>query len=55
MLLPRVGVMDWKEVQTKLAWGTLMLFGAGIGLGSVLLKLHVADWMADRARENAAS
>ncbi len=47
MLLPRVGVMDWKEVQTKLAWGTLMLFGAGIGLGSVLLKLHVADWMAN--------
>src|SRR5262249_34566735 len=34
MLLPKVGVMTWKEAQPKIGWGTLMLFGVGISLGS---------------------
>ena len=46
MLLPNIGIMTWKEAQAKIAWGTLILFGVGISLGSVLLSTKAAAWMA---------
>lgn len=46
MLLPGIGIMTWKEAQEKIAWGTLVLFGVGISLGSVLLSTKAAAWMA---------
>jgi len=46
MLLPKVGVMTWNEAQPKIGWGTLMLFGVGISLGSALLSTKAAAWMA---------
>jgi len=46
MLLPKVGVMSWNEAQPKIGWGTLMLFGVGISLGSALLSTKAAAWMA---------
>jgi len=47
MLLPRIGIMNWKEAQERIAWGTLILFGVGISLGSVLLSQKVAAWLAN--------
>jgi solute carrier family 13 (sodium-dependent dicarboxylate transporter), member 2/3/5 len=46
MLLPVVGVMSWKEAQSKIPWGTLMLFGVGISLGTALLSTNAATWLA---------
>ncbi len=46
MLLPGVGVMSWKEAQPKVPWGTLVLFGVGISLGSALLSTKAAAWIA---------
>lgn len=46
MLLPGVGVMTWKEAQARIPWGTLVLFGVGISLGSVLLSTKAAPWLA---------
>ena len=46
MLLPQIGVMTWKDAQSKIGWGTLMLFGVGISLGSALLSTKAADWLA---------
>ncbi|MDR0378639.1 MAG: anion permease [Candidatus Accumulibacter sp.] len=46
MLLPRVGVMNWKKAQTLIPWGTLALFGVGISLGSALLSTKAATWLA---------
>jgi anion transporter len=46
MLLPKVGVMSWKEAQPKIGWGTLILFGVGISLGSALLATKAAAWLA---------
>ena len=34
MLLPGIGVMSWKEVEKRVQWGTLLMFGIGISLGS---------------------
>lgn len=46
MLLPGIGIITWKEAQEKIAWGTLILFGVGISLGSALLATKAAAWMA---------
>jgi anion transporter len=46
MLLPGIGIMNWKEAQSRIPWGTLVLFGVGISLGSALLSTKAAAWIA---------
>ncbi|EGO63389.1 DASS family sodium-coupled anion symporter [Acetonema longum] len=46
MFLPRVGVMDWKQASPRINWGTIILFGVGISLGSALLSTKAAPWLA---------
>jgi len=46
MLLPRIGVMTWEEAQARIPWGTLVLFGVGISLGTALLSTQAAPWLA---------
>jgi anion transporter len=47
MLLPRVGVLSWEEAERLVPWGTLLLFGVGVGLGSALVETGAARWVAD--------
>ena len=46
MLVPRLGVMDWKESQRGFPWGTVVLFAVGISVGTALLRTHAAGWLA---------
>ena len=46
MLLPRLGVMNWKESQRGFPWGTVVLFAVGISVGAALLKTNAAAWLA---------
>jgi anion transporter len=45
LLLPRIGVMDWKTLQSRIPWGTLIVFGAGISLGAALLSTQAGQWL----------
>lgn len=47
MFLPGIGIMTWKEAQPKIPWGTIILFGIGISLGTALLQTKGATWLAD--------
>ena len=47
MLLPGIGVMDWKESQNGFPWGTVMLFAVGISVGTALLQTKAAGWLAN--------
>lgn len=47
MLLPRLGVMDWKESQRGFPWGTVVLFAVGISVGTALLRTNAAGWLAN--------
>jgi sodium-dependent dicarboxylate transporter 2/3/5 len=49
MFLPGIGIMTWKEAQPKIPWGTIVLFGIGISLGTALLQTKGAVWLADIA------
>lgn len=47
MLLPGIGVMDWKESQRGFPWGTVVLFAVGISVGTAVLRTNAAAWLAD--------
>lgn len=45
LMLPRVGVMTWKDVQARIPWGTIIVFGVGISLGTALLTTKAGQWL----------
>src|SRR5664279_3644439 len=47
MFLPGFGIMTWKEAQPRIPWGTVVLFGVGISLGTALLQTNAATWLAN--------
>ena len=47
MFMPGIGIMTWKEAQPRIPWGTVILFGIGISLGTALLQTKGAVWLAD--------
>jgi anion transporter len=47
MLLPGIGVMDWKTSQKGFPWGTVLLFAVGISVGTALLQTKAAAWLAN--------
>lgn len=47
LLLPKIGVMTWPQVQKQVPWGTIVVFGVGISLGTALLDTKAAMWLAD--------
>jgi len=49
MFLPGIGIMTWKEAQPRIPWGTVVLFGIGISVGTALLQTKGASWLADMA------
>jgi anion transporter len=46
MFLPKIGVINWKQVQSRIPWGILIQLGVGVGLGTALLKTGAAAWLA---------
>jgi solute carrier family 13 (sodium-dependent dicarboxylate transporter), member 2/3/5 len=39
-------VMTWKQAQAKVPWNILVVYGAGISLGTVLAQSGAASWIA---------
>jgi anion transporter len=47
LFLPGVGIMGWKDVQARIPWGTVIVFGVGISLGTALLDTKAGAWLAE--------
>jgi di/tricarboxylate transporter len=47
MFAPKIGVIDWKQIQARIPWGILIQLGVGVGLGTALLKTGAAAWLAN--------
>jgi sodium-dependent dicarboxylate transporter 2/3/5 len=47
MFVPGIGILTWREAQPRIPWGTIVLFGVGISLGTALLQTKGASWLAD--------
>lgn len=48
LLTPKIGVFEWKKVQTMIPWGTIIVFAVGISLGTILLNTTGAQWLSDK-------
>jgi len=49
MFMPGFGILTWKDAQARIPWGTVILFGVGISLGTALLQTNAATWLANIA------
>ena len=47
MFMPGFGILTWKDAQPRIPWGTIILFGVGISLGTALLQTNAATWLAN--------
>jgi anion transporter len=47
MFMPGFGILTWKDAQSRIPWGTVVLFGVGISLGTALLQTNAATWLAN--------
>ncbi len=47
MFLPGIGIMNWEDCEKRIPWGTLLLFGIGISLGSAILSTKAGGWLAN--------
>lgn len=45
-LAPAFGLISWKELESKIGWGILLLFGGGLCLSSVLAATGTSEWLA---------
>jgi len=41
-----LSALGWREAQARVAWGTIVLLGVAISLGTVLLRSGAAAWLA---------
>jgi di/tricarboxylate transporter len=46
MFSPKIGMISWKQVQSRIPWAILIQLGVGVGLGTALLTTGAADWLA---------
>lgn len=46
LMLPGIGVMSWKQAQSRIPWGTVIVFGVGISLGGAVLATGAGSWLA---------
>jgi sodium-dependent dicarboxylate transporter 2/3/5 len=46
MLMPKIGVISWRQVQSRIPWAILVQLGVGVGLGTALLRTGAAGWLA---------
>lgn len=49
MLSPYIGIGNWKSITANVNGATILLFGAGISLGEIMLKTGAALWLAKTA------
>ncbi|MGI9279751.1 MAG: SLC13 family permease [Endozoicomonas sp.] len=48
LLIPGIGVFDgWKDVEKRLPWGVIVMFGVSISLGQQLVNTGAAAWLAE--------
>ncbi len=45
-LAPALGLISWKELEDRIQWGILLLFGGGLCLSVVLTKTGTTKWLA---------
>ena len=53
-LAPALGLISWKELEDKIQWGILLLFGGGLCLSVILTKTGTTKWLATAILDSIA-
>lgn len=51
MVIPKIGVYEWPDVEEGTNWGTLIVFAVGISMGNLLLEFGGAEWLTSNTLE----
>lgn len=51
LLTPKIGVIAWKDIQSRVPWGTVIVFGVGISLGTAILQTQAGAWLGQQIIE----
>ena len=43
--MPWIGGRTWKDLQSRIPWGTVFVFGVGSSLGTALLTTQAGQWL----------
>jgi sodium-dependent dicarboxylate transporter 2/3/5 len=44
--------IEWKDVESYVNWGVILMYGGAISIGSALVKTHAANWISDLVLSN---
>jgi anion transporter len=59
LILPVVGVIDWKKYESRLSWGLILTVGTSLSLATLMAKSGAAEWVGalllDRVSDLAAA
>ncbi|WP_408009967.1 SLC13 family permease [Pseudalkalibacillus sp. A8] len=47
LVLPKLGVLDWKKGMEAVSWSLILFVGAAVSLGEALIKTGAAEWIMD--------
>ncbi len=47
LVLPRLGVLDWRKGMESVSWSLILFVGAAVSLGEALVKTGTAEWVMD--------
>jgi anion transporter len=48
LLLPSVGVIDWKVYESRLSWGLILTVGTSLSLATLMARTGAASWLGQR-------
>ncbi|OGL60084.1 MAG: hypothetical protein A3J27_00475 [Candidatus Tectomicrobia bacterium RIFCSPLOWO2_12_FULL_69_37] len=46
LLAPRLGVLDWREFESRLGWANFFILAASLSLGHAIVRTGAARWLA---------
>jgi solute carrier family 13 (sodium-dependent dicarboxylate transporter), member 2/3/5 len=55
LLLPRVGVVSWKEFESRLSWNLILTVGASLSVATAMAKTGTAAWLGHHFLEHLPS
>jgi solute carrier family 13 (sodium-dependent dicarboxylate transporter), member 2/3/5 len=48
LICPRIGVLGWKDLESRLSWGLVLTVGASLSLAQAMISTGTVDWLGQQ-------
>lgn len=48
LVCPKIGVVSWKDFESRLSWGLMLTVGASLSLAQAMIAVGTADWLGQQ-------